>query len=291
MSFIDLHIHTDASDGVWSAETLFERSKEKGLSAIAITDHDSIENSRAGFALSQKYNINYINGIELTGLYNGLKNVHILGFGIDIDNLELRRLLKKYEELIHENDKINVAILKKKGFEIEYEDVTYYYNQKGKGFFPLFNAVRDKGYTNSVFDFYREIYLKHLEHIRYEKVDKIISIIKGSDGVPVLAHPSGYKNFYDDYEFDRKRLLEFINLGIEGIEAYSNYHTKDEIDFFSLFAKENGLLITGGSDCHGEILKRELGTPRVPFEIFENLMDAIREKRGSEKFSKLAFCR
>lgn len=266
----DLHLHTTASDGSWEPATLLKTAKNHGLTTIAITDHDTIANIPKALSLADDLEV--ITGIEFSTEYAD-KEIHILGYGIDIKNRNLAKHLQDLElERITRAKRI-VERLNSLGLELEYAQVK---NAAGKhgiiGRVHIAQALVQLGYVSSVDDGFNR-YLGHGKpaYVRRDKLHpkQAISLIKSSGGIPVIAHPGLIRN--------DALIPGLISLGIEGIEVMHPKHSTTQTENYLKLTKKRDLLPTGGSDCHGPNVKERvyLGSIRVPDTWVTHLKAAL----------------
>lgn len=261
---IDLHTHTNYSDGEYYPDELINLAIENKIGTIAITDHDTLEGIKKLNKGKYKDKINVIDGIELSAKRD-IGTMHILGYNIDLANDNLNKtlinlkdnsinyILSIYEELKRDYDIV-----------FTYEDLKNLINSNHKFGRPDLAKLCIK-YNRALT--IQEAFDKYLipAHDKVRKYDnklsyeECINIIKESGGIPVLAHPKTLK--LDNDEFIK--LLEIlINLGLEGIEVYNSCHSLEEINYYKEVANKYNLLISGGSDYHGPLIKPnvKLGT-------------------------------
>lgn len=248
MRAADLHIHTTASDGSLTPAEVVNQASLVNLNYISLTDHDTVNGlvSLPPAVYSAKRKVTVIPGIELSTDLNG-REVHLLGYYIDINN---RPLLSKLNELTQERiERMNGMIkrLVALGYNISWEQVA---RKAGSviafGRPHLARALIDNGYFSNINAVFETILAKdgpvYLPH-RKLRPEQAILLIKGANGLPVLAHPGLIGN--------RKVMNRLIDSGIEGLEVYHPCHTKSEIADFLAMGRRHNLLITGGSDFHG----------------------------------------
>lgn len=240
----DMHIHSNESDGTLKPEEIIRvAQKIKNLKAISITDHDTAQGSRIALDYTSK-NIEVIAGIEFSCERND-EEVHILGYFIDVYN---KFLLETEEKLL------NIRALRMEKFieklndikiKISIEDVYKFSTGKAVGRPHVAQTVFHKGYTKSVDEAYNKYLIKgsktYVPRIKMD-VEQAIKIINLSGGISVIAHPSSVKN--------SNTIMEIINIGIQGIEAYHPMNSAENTQRYLNLAKENNLFITGGSDFH-----------------------------------------
>jgi len=264
---IDLHTHTNYSDGDLLPDELINLAIEKRIGTIAITDHDTLEGIKKinrNSSLIVDSGINIINGIELSGKIEKGR-MHILGLQIDIYN---ERLNNRLNELKNINlYSIMAMILQlKKDYDIlfTYDEIKQLINQTHNlGRPDIAKMCIKNGHAINVpdaFDKYLiEAYNKTAIYRKGLPYPECIDLILGSNGIPVLAHPKSL-------ELSDKELLylikDMVKCGLKGIEVYHPTHTKEETEKYLEIANELNLLISGGSDFHGITVKPdvELGT-------------------------------
>lgn len=277
---IDLHVHSTESDGTNTPEELVFLAKQTGLSAFALTDHDTISGLEKARLAAKEEEIELVPGIELSTDYKGCE-VHILGYYIDENNpVFLKRLQDFINSRNHRNEKM-IALLQKEGFDITIEQL-FAKNPDSvitRAHFARFlvehGMVKDR---ETVFNKYLGDGCRC--YVPREKIDpfEAIKLIQLGGGVAFFAHPVLCHMNYN-------RLKCFIGdlkaAGLTGIEAiYSSNSPGDERNLKQI-AKENELLISGGSDFHGENKPYlHLGTGRGNLYISDEILTSIKEAAG-----------
>ncbi len=260
---IDMHTHTIYSDGELTPQELIKKAINENIGVLAITDHDTVNGIKT-VDKSEYPEIKIINGIELS-VKRKKGRMHILGYGIDIDNKDLND--KMYE--LRDNSLNHVLSLMEQikrdyGIRFKYDDIRDLVNANHNlGRPDLAKLCIKYGYASSVQDAFDKYLIdantKVLGHNKGLTYEEAISLIKNSNGIPVIAHPKSLE--LDEKEF-LNILKDMISLGLKGIEVYHSSHTKEEMNYYLKIANEYNLLISGGSDYHGPIVKPdiELGT-------------------------------
>lgn len=243
-SKVDLHIHTNHSDGFYSPIELIQKIKSIGLDIISITDHDNLSAIYEASSVGKELGIEVIPGLEVSSDI-GDREVHILGYFIDPDNKELERYLKFFRE-----ERLKRAIrivnkLKALGFVISIEDVLEQAKNSAIGRPHIAQAMLEKGLTAS----YYEAFNKYIGNNgpAYEKKvhvspQSIIKIINDAGGLSFIAHPGN---------MPESLLKELIEEGIDGIEVIHPSHNAHQVKFYRGIVNEYFLLESGGSDFHG----------------------------------------
>lgn len=252
MSKVDLHLHSDYSDGSDSVAKLAEEIKKAEIKIFALTDHDTT----AGCLEMQNYmkdsGITFIKGIELTCKEQTVK-CHILGFNCDINNDTLKELILKGKTLRRIKLDTRVKYLKDTwNIELTKEERDWLYSRHSVVKTHIANVLVKRNLAKDNLSAMRK-YLDGCKagDTRFEGAEAI-NAIKASGGIPIWAHPLGGEGetHIDPNEF-YKRFEILKAAGIQGLECHYSRYSKDEIQFLLDFAKENNLLISGGSDYHG----------------------------------------
>ena len=278
MKYADLHVHTDFSDGTFTPEEVVRTAKDKGLSAIAICDHDCVDGIKPARESAKNSSLEIIPAIELTVIKNG-REIHMLGYFISWQEEWLSRILKRVqEERVARIDKM-IEKLKRFKVKVDREKVLDIAGRKGSvGRLHLARALFETGAVYSI----QAVFNKYLGDSRPCYVEDIgfgpkeaIELILKANGVPVLAHPGvgGVESF----------TKEFVGYGLRGIETFHTDHSRGTIKRYEQMAAEYGIIATGGSDCHGLGKGRVLmGGVKVPYTVVEELKkEAERIKRGT----------
>lgn len=269
MKFADLHLHTLFSDGTYAPCELIQEAVKQDLSAIAVVDHDTIDGLEPVIEIAKSTTLEILPGIELTAEYKGLE-IHILGYLINYKREDLRiklDFLKKnrIERIYKIVDKLNDI-----GLGLEAQEVFDIAKQGTPGRLHIARAMVAKGEVNSI----QEAFQKYIGDkcpayvcgFRFSP-NEAIKLIKQVGGIPVLAHP---------YSLNHDELIpQFVDYGLMGLEVYYPEHTPSMINFYLSLAKKFNLLITGGSDCHGNAKPEiKIGSLKVPYELVEALKEA-----------------
>lgn len=280
---IDMHTHTNYSDGEYSPKELIEKAKVAGINTLAITDHDTLEGLK-NIPKNIK-GIKVIPGIELTAKVPKGR-MHILGYNIDINNKELNDQMS-FLKTKSINSVISLIEQLKKDYKIyftyeEIKELVNYNHNLGRP--DLARLLIRKGYVKTVQDAFDKYLIKAYDKTR--KVNKnltykeCIQLITNSGGIPVLAHPHSLEL---DNEKLEKLIRKMIKLGLRGIEVYHSKNTKAEEKFYLELADKYNLLISGGTDYHGPNTKPDifLGIGKNNIHI-ENLsiLDEIKKTKN-----------
>lgn len=252
---IDLHTHSTASDGQYSPSELMTIAVQNNITAIALTDHDTVAGIKEARTTANQLGLKFFTGIEISAEFPK-GTMHILGYNIDADNPELVKTCEwSSNQRSQRGDKI-FAFLKNKNILLTRESVEKYAAGKTLGRPHFARAMIDAGYVKTV----PEAFDKYLDTTEFKdntkrqrlSPEESIKLILDSGGIPVLAHPVSLKADDDKLNGIIKMLISY---GLAGIECYHSKHTPELISKYIKIAEKNNLYITAGSDFHGENIK------------------------------------
>ena len=255
---VDLHTHTSYSDGILTPIEVLALAKKENVGLLSITDHDTVEGIRKYKSiLHNDKDVKFVDGIELSIKVNHGR-MHILGYGIDIQNKQLNDKLAWIKE-----NKINSFLTiyeeVKREFGLEFSNKkladlikSVYTEGHTINRVDIAKMCVEKGYAFDVKDAFNKYLISAYENTRkYRKginYEEAINLINNSSGISVLAHPKSLELNQKEFLILLKNL---IKCGLNGIEVYHSSHTKEEMMFYKGICLEHGLFITGGSDFHG----------------------------------------
>lgn len=281
----DLHIHTTASDGELNPEEIILEAKKNGVTKIAITDHDTVANVEECILQGKKNDVIVIPGVELS-VEVPVGEMHILGYGIDINNSKFQAVMKFLRDGRAEKNLRIVKALNERGIDITLEEVKNQSKGESIGRPHFAKVMIEKGMVNSV----QEAFSKYLKQDYIEEIKRVvlkpkaaIELINEVGGIAILAHPCSLKKSYDEtYEI----IKELKAYGLGGVEVYHSDNSPEQVQNYKKIAESEKLLITCGSDYHGKTVKPdiELGKGRngnligVDDRTFEKLYKTLNEK-------------
>jgi 3',5'-nucleoside bisphosphate phosphatase len=276
--FIDLHLHSNCSDGVFSPAKLVEMAKKKGLVAIAIADHDSVAGVPEALAAGISLEIEVIPAVELSVRFGTWKDVHLLGYGIDYtDSGFLERLngFREHRELRNMEilHRVNKKLISEKQKTIQLENVLAF-AKDAIGRPHIARALLANGCVNSVEEAFSRYLIPCNVPKSYWPIDDAIAEILRLGGVAVLAHPT---TITVDRQEIRRIVAKLSEMGLEGIEAFNNLALPDEMEHLRRLAEKHGLLVTGGSDFHGIEEGLEMGRGRGGTRFSANLLTPLKK--------------
>ena len=282
--YIDLHIHTTESDGTLTPSQVVRYAKEKGLKAVAITDHDTIHGNEEAIKEGISAGVEVIPGVEISVDYSP-GTMHMLGYFITTEDPILNEKLALLQDSRADRNPRIIEKLNKLGLSLTYDEVVQVSGGGQVGRPHMAQVLMKKGYTKSIKEAFDKYLGKgapaYLDKFRLSAVEAI-TMITDAGGIPVLAHP--FTLFCkSSYELDAL-VKKLVNQGLQGLEVYYSEHDERKTSSYKLLAKRYNLAITGGSDFHGKNMKGiDLGTGRgklkIPYTALENLKTIWEEKR------------
>jgi predicted metal-dependent phosphoesterase TrpH len=272
---IDLHVHSNASDGTDDPAEVVRRARVAGLDVMALTDHDT----QAGLAPAQAALTSpgpggadpaIVPGMELSCLLDG-RSVHLLGYLFDPDNAELRAETAQIRDDRTYRAKAMVAKARELGADVSWDQVAAIADGAVIGRPHIARALAAAGAVATPADAFTPDWIADggRAYVDRYAVDlpRGISLIRAAGGVPVLAHPRS-----PGYEIPDEVIARLVDSGLCGIEVFHPDHDQAERDRLAGLARSLGLLTTGGSDDHGSFNNHGLGTETTPPEEYELLL-------------------
>ncbi|MDO5023054.1 MAG: PHP domain-containing protein [Eubacteriales bacterium] len=245
---IDFHVHTNASDGLFSPAETVLRAKARGLDGLAITDHDTVSGLFEAERSAKQLDMVFIPGLELS-CSESESTVHILAFGVDTNNKKLAAFLEKYREGKKNRLYDILSNLNKLNMPLTFKDIEIP-SLDNVNRVHVARAMVKKGYVEAPDEAFSKYLAKGKPaYVGYIKptVSEGIEFINSINALPVLAHPGLIK-------LPKEKLLELISTwkhkGLAGIEAFHPAHSLSENEFWNIIAKKNNMLVSGGSDFH-----------------------------------------
>lgn len=276
MKLIDLHVHSTASDGSLTPTEVVNRAAGLGLTAMALTDHDTVSGIDEALKAAKDLDMEVIPGIEVSCIYKE-KEIHILGLYIDHTNPELLSFLKEASRKRYDRNMEMLAAFNKDGFEITVEDL-HCGNPKTvitRAHFA--RALLKRGYVSSVDQAFRKYLNPDRPYYRSRELitpEEVLNALQAAGGFPVLAHPLQYKLGWAGTEELVSMLKEH---GLCGLECFHSSNNQDESGKLRKLAKKYALAPTGGSDFHGAAKPDiEIGSGRGGLRVSALYLDDIK---------------
>ncbi|GAC1423962.1 MAG: PHP domain-containing protein [Ktedonobacteraceae bacterium] len=278
-NYVDLHMHTTASDGLYSPTELMHRVKEVGLRAVALTDHDTTGGIEEAARTAQVLDIEFIPGIEINTDVSG-GEVHILGYYLEYQQPAFQNTIKVLRDARVRRGERMVELLNEEGVHITWERVREI-AQGAVGRPHVAQALVEAGYVQSI----SEAFDKYIGNSkpafvpRYKLTpEDAVRLIRSANGIPVIAHPITLPGL----DILRTWLPDLKAAGLVGLETYYGQYTRDDEQALLAIAHEYSLIPTGGTDFHGpNIHPTPLGGRHVPYEAVEQLKTAAAKRRGT----------
>ncbi len=272
--FADLHLHTFFSDGTFSPEEVVAHGKQLGFACLALTDHDTVEGCDRMAAACATEHIEFIPGSELTAEF-GDHELHILGYGFDTKHPHLLSELAKFQSVRQNRIREMVARINELGTPLNVDEVFALANCRAPGRPHVARALVKAGLCASLDEAF-ELFLKKHRPAWVPKAKmsalEAITLIHEAGGLAVMAHPG--LNRCDEV------IPELVKAGLDGIEVYHTKHTNNTAAHYLNITKQYGLLVTGGSDCHGLSKGKPLiGGIKLPIHYVHKLQQALAKRR------------
>jgi len=275
--YIDLHMHTDYSDGLASPEELLALVRQSDITAFSVTDHDTLDGYRAVKELLRNGTPELIPGVELS-VRHEKADIHILAYLFDPDNAELNAALGEFQK--RRNDRARLMVEKLNGFKLE---ITFAEVKEASGHGVIGRPhVAGVLFENDQVPTYQSAFDKYIGNGKPAYVPKenftpseAIKAIHAAGGLAILAHPQIDETY---------RYLEMlVGLGLDGIEAYHSAHTQQSIDRFKHLAERYRLAVSGGSDFHGRMERHgAIGSQHVPATYLAALKQRAKARKDRQ---------
>ena len=274
VSTIDLHLHSTASDGSYPAETIVAMAERNGVRVLALTDHDSLDGIPAAEERAKRSGIRVVPGVELS-VSEARIDVHLLAYGFDPLDRGLVAAIGRYRDSRRERARKMLARLKGLGIKIALEEVEEIAHGGALGRPHVAEALMQGGHIET----FQEAFQRYLGHHAPAYVPKqtvaleeAVSVVREAGGVTVLAHPG---------TLNRDHLIAaWAGRGLDGIEVWHSKHAAADVARYKEIAKRHGLLMTGGSDFHGERTPDvSIGGVLVPEAALKLMDETLRARR------------
>ncbi|MFB0528238.1 MAG: PHP domain-containing protein [bacterium] len=277
---VDLHIHSTFSDGALTPEEIVKHASKMGLAAISITDHDNTDATLSAIKAGKKLGVEIVPGVELSVEPESPRDeeIHILGYYIDWQDENFQEKLLHFREARRKRAYKILEKLDRLGVKIDPQQLFEFAGKGSVGRMHVAKVLKDEGFV----DYLQEAFDLYLAYGKPAYVPKLrlpsqeaLNLISRLGGISVIAHPI--------YGGNSKEIIQKLKgLGLGGIEVYYTKHSPEDVKRFRSWAKAFSLLITGGSDCHGEALNEEvlIGNQKVPYDVLTQLKEYKKTKFG-----------
>ncbi len=274
---VDLHCHSDRSDGTDPVRSLVNKACEKGIKILSVTDHDTVAAQNDARVFAESKGITYVSGLEISCDYH--ETLDILGYGYDPDLDYLENTLSRLRDMRDDRNGQILRKLRELGISLDEREPEDNFPGESLGRPHIANLLTKKGYVSSMEEAFR-LYIGRGAAAFVEKgkleIGRSIELIISGGGVPVLAHPISLK--LDLHEL-KDMIRKLKNLGLEGIEVFYKEYDQDLKKELLTIAREMDLIPTGGSDYHGEHKAHlDLGI-ELPDELASNFLEYLNRRR------------
>jgi hypothetical protein len=285
MSFVDLHCHSTASDGTFAPANVVALAVRSGLSALALTDHDTVAGVPEAAEAARKSGIDFLPGIEISCDVPKPATMHLLGYGVDPHSPILLDMTRRLIEGRNDRNPKIIQRLTELGVKISMQELEAEANGGVVGRPHIAAILLRKGYVSSM----KNAFDKYLApggaaYFDKERISpkQAIDMVRQSGGLPVLAHPSQLRT-ENDAQLDRT-IKDLADLGLTGVEVIHSDNSEAMVAKYTALADKYGLLKTGGSDFHGSNKKDiQLGVAngrRVPRKFYDALVARLNPVAG-----------
>jgi len=286
MDRIDLHTHSNYSDGSLSPEQLVRLAKERGLRAIALTDHDTVAGVEEALASGEEMGVEVVPGVEISAKYPP-GTMHILGYYVHAGNVELLTALERLQQARAERNPKIIERLRALGLGITADEVLELSGgQVGRP--HIAKALVNSGYVTSIDEAFSR-YLKkgavaYVGKFRFSP-QEAIAIIRRAGGLAALAHPFTLE--IDRIEELAQLVSELQQFGLEGMEVFYHNHTEEMTELYQEVADRLELVCTGGSDFHGSLQDRSyfgngVAGHILDYKMLQNIKDKLQGRKSKE---------
>lgn len=280
MRYIDLHVHSNASDGTLTPTEVVKLAIDKNLAAIALSDHDTVKGVDEAIQAAKGSDLEVIPATELSCYYQGIE-IHILGLFVNYQNPEFLEALDKLEQARFQRNLDMIQLFQKDGIDITLDDLLADNPDSIITRAHFARVLVQKGICkdkNAAFEHYLGVGCPYYLSKPQVTPEHSLSLITRAGGFPILAHPMLYHMGWSQIE----ELVQYlIPLGLKGIEAYHSSNYALQSDKLRSMANKYNLLISGGSDFHGANKPDiELGTGRGSLRITEHILDQIKSRHS-----------
>ena len=264
MNLADLHIHSMYSDGTLKPAEIVDMARARGVRLISVCDHNEIQGTLETAVLAQNAGIDFISGVEMDAIYNGL-DMHILCYGADLENTELRACIRHARRRLDEMSDALLQRMIEDYPQLDGNEYAHFTHDFRLGGWKMLQYLMHKGITARLrdgFPLYERYGVRYCD-AGFDTAQNVICAIHAAGGCAVLAHPG--------VVFPSESLSAFIqcvdtamDMGLDGVECYYPRHSSGMQRALVELCRRRGALITAGSDCHGAFGHNEIGQTRTP---------------------------
>jgi predicted metal-dependent phosphoesterase TrpH len=281
---IDLHLHSNCSDGVLTPETLVAAAQRAGLSTIALCDHDTISGVESAILSGQRLGVEVIPGVELSVCYKEFTDIHLLGYWIDRNAPELKDRLEEFAlRRSNRNREIIIAVnqrLQQEGKEAICVEEVEAFADGVMGRPHIARALLQRGYVKDMEEAFTRYLIPCDVPKAYWPMENALSTVQRAGGVAVLAHPTSITR---NQHLLTELITDLKQLGLDGLEVFNTLATEHEIMFLQKLANQQALIPTGGSDFHGIEPDDCIGKGRGGTRFSDALLPPLRQRAAERR--------
>ena len=272
-SWVDLHLHTNYSDGLLTPTQVVTHARKEGLNAVGIVDHDTIDGITEAVESGSRIGVEIVPGVELSAQYEG-KDIHILGYYFDPHNPRIMEYLERFRKERYRRAAKMIQNLNQLGIQLTLEEVEQHSSGGTIGRPHLAEVLMEKGYVETFQEAFQR-YIGYRSKAYEEKYkiapDEAIALISEARGLSFLAHPG--------YYISDEIIFHFVKAGLDGIEIVHPNINEHRTTHLQKLVQNHGLLVCGGSDCHGgRDGNIRMGKWRVPYAILNEMKQALHDR-------------
>lgn len=278
--YADLHLHSTWSDGIHPPADLVAMAAARGLRAIAISDHDSVDGIDEALVAGARLAVEVVPAVELSVEYGRFRDVHLLGYFIDHRDNGLRAKLAEFRKRRDERghtiiDRVNKRLARQGKGSISHDTVQAFAGG-ALGRPHIAHALVAGGYARTIQHAFENYLIPCDVPKQYFPMNEAFAEIARVKGIAVLAHPQSITR---DRGTIRDIVAELAGMGLDGLEAFNNMCFDDDMIFLEELAASLNLIISGGSDFHGFEDDVEIGTGRGGLAVACHLVEAMKRRR------------
>lgn len=284
--YIDLHLHSTCSDGLYSPDEVVRMARTAGLSAIALADHDNVDGIDAAMATGAEVGVEVLPAVELSTQFEDFTDLHLLGYGFDYRDPEFCRELAEFRDFRERrNEHIVLRVNEKLAAEGRAPlDLDAVRSKAGGtiGRPHIALALLDAGHVQNKDEAFERYLVPCNVQKRFFPIEEAIAMIHRTGGAAVLAHPPFIVQDRRSLEGLVRRLTR---LGLDGLEAYNSGADNEMIDWTITLARRNNLIVTGGTDFHGADQEKLLlggmrGNLKIPYACLDEVYAVLDRRQG-----------
>jgi predicted metal-dependent phosphoesterase TrpH len=285
-ALVDLHLHSNFSDGSYPPEEVIRRVAEAGLKAASICDHDMIDGSDEAVRAGAEHGVEILVGVELSVVWEGYQDIHLLGYGFDHQHTGLKQALQEFRDFRKNRNVMIVEKVNERLCDAGREPLDLAAVQaRAAGAIGRPHIAMElvaQGHVKDSDDAFKRYLVPCNVEKRFFPIDEAIDLVHQAGGVAVLAHPPFIS---PERKVIATMLDAFVELGLDGVEAYNSGGSNDDIDWAISEARKRNLIVTGGSDFHGDskgdiAIGTGRGNLKIPYSCVEEINTAVARRRA-----------